>query len=92
MVCFGQAPDVSQPTDLRTIKPMLEQEFIEKWRGDVTGMWTEDADALFWARSYKLEKDDPEALKEMCEDYMSVPLSNRAPCCRDKVRNVLGWA
>lgn len=71
---------------------MLESEFITKWRAGITGWWAEDADALFWARCYKMEETDPEGLKEMCEDYMSVPLANRAPCCLDKVRNVLGWA
>ena len=71
---------------------MLESEFITKWQGDVTGMWAEDADALFWARCYDLEKTDKDALKEMCEDYISIPLSHRAPCCGDVVRRVLGWA
>ena len=33
---------------------MTEVEFIEKWRGDITGHWASDANLLFWARSYEM--------------------------------------
>ncbi len=48
---------------------MTEQEFIEKWRGDITGHWASNANLLFWARSYEM----PEyTLHQMCIDMYSM--------------------
>ena len=56
---------------------MTEKEFIEKWIADEQGFWIESACALFWARSYGMPR---EFLTAMSNDYLSVPIENRAPC------------
>ena len=66
---------------------ITEQEFIKKWKGEISGFWAESADTLFWARSYKMPR---KRLVDMCRDYMRVSLENRAYCCVDVVKNTLG--
>lgn len=56
---------------------MSEQDFIEKWRGEESGFWSECACALFWAKSYKMHQL---RLAEMSTDYLSVDIEHRAPC------------
>lgn len=65
---------------------MTEQEFIEKWKGNIKGTWAEDADRLYWARSYEMH---PNKFVEMSQDYISVPLYNRAPCSRNKALSIV---
>ena len=68
----------SGPDSLDTAgSTMSEQEFIAKYQGKEQGFWLASACALFWARSYRMPQ--PELLV-MSQDYMKVPIENRAPC------------
>ena len=58
---------------------MTDQQFMDKWRGQVTGWWAENGPGpLFWVRSYKMQ---PETLVEMSGDFL---LLDKVPNCSSR--------
>ena len=69
---------------------MIEQEFIEKWRGDITGHWASKANLLFWARSYEMQEF---TLHQMCIDMYSMRSHTRiAECVMRIIRKTLNMS
>ena len=65
---------------------MTDQQFIDTWRGEVTGWWAENGPRpLFWARAYNM---DPHDLVEMSGDFL---LLDNIPDCSSKSMAMAVW-
>jgi hypothetical protein len=56
---------------------MTEQQFKDKYIGNLDGWWAEDCSRIFWARSYKMPVTD---LIEMSVDFLKSQAINGHSC------------
>ena len=58
-----------------------EQEFIDNWKGSLTGEWASSACQVYWAMSYS-DKLTPAELSLMSREFLELEprLINLAPC------------